>query len=243
MINRLDATIEEIKQGYVQDDRVISCLFCKQQYQKGDIYRFSERLVDANGAIQQHLIESHISVFDVLASEDKKLTGLTITQKEYLSYFYVGISDREIADETNTVPSTVRYQRYSLKEKAKQARVFLAIYELMEEKQRGQTNTKNQSIPTSVRHNTTEEESYRIIENFFSSMKPLVLKTFSSKEKKKLVILQVIAEQFEKERRYTEKEVNDILKAIYDDYVTLRRYLIEYGFMERTQDCSEYWLK
>ncbi|RIJ63707.1 DUF2087 domain-containing protein [Rummeliibacillus sp. POC4] len=27
------------------------------------------------------------------------------------------------------------------------------------------------------------------------------------------------------------------------DYVSLRRYLIEYGFMERTDDCSIYWVK
>jgi len=27
------------------------------------------------------------------------------------------------------------------------------------------------------------------------------------------------------------------------DHATLRRYLIEYGFLERTQDCGTYWVK
>ena len=48
-------------------------------------------------------------------------------------------------------------------------------------------------------------------------------------------------EQFEPGRTYTEKEVNGILRDIFDDYVTLRRYLIEYGFLERTRDCRTYW--
>ena len=36
---------------------------------------------------------------------------------------------------------------------------------------------------------------------------------------------------------------NSVLKLIYEDYATIRRYLIEYGFMERTNDCKEYWVK
>lgn len=35
---------------------------------------------------------------------------------------------------------------------------------------------------------------------------------------------------------------NIIWCAMSEDYVTIRRYLIEYGFMERTNDCKEYWI-
>ncbi len=69
-----------------------------------------------------------------------------------------------------------------------------------------------------------------------------MLKDFSPKEKKKIVILGKIAEQFEQGRQYSEKEVNQILKPIYEDYMTIRRYLIIYGFMERTKDGARYWL-
>lgn len=93
------------------------------------------------------------------------------------------------------------------------------------------------------RYMVTGEETQKIIDAFFISTDPLRLKNFSSKEKKKLVILQVIAEQFESGKRYGEKEVNRILEAIYPDYASIRRHLIEYGFMGRTQDCTEYWLK
>jgi hypothetical protein len=37
--------------------------------------------------------------------------------------------------------------------------------------------------------------------------------------------------------------VNEILKNAYEDYATLRRYLIEYDFMDRKADGSQYRLK
>lgn len=46
-----------------------------------------------------------------------------------------------------------------------------------------------------------------------------------------MFILTKIAEQFEFDREYTGKEVDVILKEIFDDYVSLRRSLIEYGFL------------
>jgi hypothetical protein len=58
-----------------------------------------------------------------------------------------------------------------------------------------------------------------------------------------LMALQEICKQFENARVYKEKEINEILKDYYDDYVTLRRYLIEHEFLERKPDGSQYWLK
>ncbi|MNJ02211.1 hypothetical protein D3C73_1620960 [compost metagenome] len=63
-------------------------------------------------------------------------------------------------------------------------------------------------------------------------------------EKSKLIILREIASsRFDAGQSYKEKEVNEILEKVYHDYVTLRRYLIEYGFMDREPDGSKYWLK
>jgi hypothetical protein len=93
------------------------------------------------------------------------------------------------------------------------------------------------------RYVITMEEREKILSAVFKSLSPLKLKLFSAKEKKKIVTLQKIMEQFEKGKIYTEKEVNQILKDIYDDFPTIRRYLIEYGFMERSKDCRDYWVK
>jgi len=44
-------------------------------------------------------------------------------------------------------------------------------------------------------------------------------------------------------RKYTEKEINVILKKYcgLKDYVSLRKELLKNGFLNRTSNCSEYW--
>ena len=49
----------------------------------------------------------------------------------------------------------------------------------------------------------------------------------------------LIAQRFIPGVRYTELEVNRELMAVYDDYVTLRRGLIDFGLMDRAG--GEYW--
>ncbi len=66
------------------------------------------------------------------------------------------------------------------------------------------------------------------------------IKVFPSKEKKKIVLLRKISEHFKVGTQYSEKEVNRILERIYEDHVLLRRYLIEYGFLDRTRNGSIY---
>ena len=51
-----------------------------------------------------------------------------------------------------------------------------------------------------------------------------------------------ILKRFDQGKKYSEKEVNDIIKTAHDDYVTVRRYFIEYGFMDRNSDGSQYWV-
>ncbi|MBL8343146.1 MAG: DUF2087 domain-containing protein [Rubrivivax sp.] len=53
----------------------------------------------------------------------------------------------------------------------------------------------------------------------------------------------VLWTHFEAKRRYTEREVNAILKAAnaFGDHVTLRRELINHRLLARKSDCSEYW--
>ena len=52
--------------------------------------------------------------------------------------------------------------------------------------------------------------------------------------KKLQVILELIVQEFEPEREYTEKEVNFILLDFHEDVATLRRSLIEHDLMTRS---------
>ncbi|MFT8889740.1 MAG: DUF2087 domain-containing protein [Ethanoligenens sp.] len=67
------------------------------------------------------------------------------------------------------------------------------------------------------------------------------LRSLPSKQSKKQGVLQVVVHTFEKDVHYTEKEINDRLKVIYADFATLRRTLIDFGFLNRTADGKTYW--
>jgi DNA-binding transcriptional ArsR family regulator len=63
------------------------------------------------------------------------------------------------------------------------------------------------------------------------------------KEKDLKVILRWLATLFTPERLYTEVEVNGLLKPISaDEYVTLRRELVDYGYLRRERGGGKYWL-
>lgn len=86
----------------------------------------------------------------------------------------------------------------------------------------------------------TKEEKEHIINTYFQSKDPLILKQFPAKEKKKYVILLCIKDVFLEDVIYTEKEINALLKPIYHDYVMIRRYLVDYQFLNRNPEGSMY---
>jgi len=92
------------------------------------------------------------------------------------------------------------------------------------------------------RYMATADEVKKTISTYFASENPLKLKSFPARQKKKIIVLGVIAKQFIEKRQYSAKEVDEMLSGIFEDYATIRRYLIEYGFMERIKDGSAYWL-
>ncbi len=64
-----------------------------------------------------------------------------------------------------------------------------------------------------------------------------------SKPSKKMVILEYLAQYFEEDKFYTEKEVNELLNQhhTFEDPALLRRELFSRKFLGREQDCSKYW--
>ena len=63
------------------------------------------------------------------------------------------------------------------------------------------------------------------------------------RHKKLMVILRWVATLFAADRRYTEPEVNTILKSVYaEDFVSLRRDLVDFGYLRRELGGGKYWL-
>ena len=67
------------------------------------------------------------------------------------------------------------------------------------------------------------------------------LKTIPSQRKKLEAVLRSIASAFTPGVRYSESQVNHILKQYHEDTATLRRELVGYRFLERTGGGEEYW--
>jgi DNA-binding HxlR family transcriptional regulator len=64
-----------------------------------------------------------------------------------------------------------------------------------------------------------------------------------NKRKKTEVVLRWLATLFSPDRIYSEAEVNEVLKSVYaDDYVSLRRDLIDFRYLRREPGGSKYWL-
>ena len=84
------------------------------------------------------------------------------------------------------------------------------------------------------------QQQYRekVLQNHFEYGK---LKTIPVQRKKRRIVLEKIAESFERGKIYPEKEVNLIIADFHDDFCTLRRELIAEGIMERER--NEYRLK
>jgi len=59
------------------------------------------------------------------------------------------------------------------------------------------------------------------------------LKSIPAQQKKRDVVLRYLADRFEQNRMYDEKEVNAILAKYHEDVASLRRYMVDTGLLER----------
>ena len=69
-----------------------------------------------------------------------------------------------------------------------------------------------------------------IKKKYFKEERLLVI---PKKEKNKIALFTYLAEKFELDKEYTEKEINEIIMTFYSDYSIIRRYLVDYRLLER----------
>jgi hypothetical protein len=62
------------------------------------------------------------------------------------------------------------------------------------------------------------------------------------KPAKKIAVLHHIARALSPDTKYPEKQLNLIIAQYHDDTAAIRRYMIEYGILERDGE-SVYWIK
>jgi hypothetical protein len=85
-------------------------------------------------------------------------------------------------------------------------------------------------------HPDASEDEARVLRSFIRDGRLL---SMPASHAKRQIVLDHIAQSFEPGMRYTEKQVNAILVSWFEDTATVRRYLVDGGFLSR--EAGEYW--
>lgn len=140
-----------------------------------------------------------------------------------------------LAERLGLTPSTVSFHMKKLEDAGlvtSRKEQYYTVYSLRRELLEKTVYDLTASAPAQTDEQQKREEAYRekVIKAFFEYGR---LRSVPVQRRKKLICYQVIAEKFEIGRVYSEKEVNEIISPIWDDYCTVRRDMIGEGIFSR----------
>jgi predicted transcriptional regulator len=180
--------------------------------------------------------EELVTFFKALADSNRlKIVGL-LAEKSY--------SVEELAELLQIKPSTVSHHLSRLAEAGLvQARSesYYNVYRLdqsvLQEKARTMfTKGELSNVAAEVDADAYDK---KVIKDY--TRRDGSLKTLPAQRKKLEAILRYVVQAFDIGKRYSEKQVNEILSHYNDDTATLRRELVGYGLMQREGGGGDYW--
>ena len=179
--------------------------------------------------------ETLLTFFKALADSNRlKIIGLLANQPQTVE---------QLASQLGLSSPTVSHHLARLSEAglvSARAESYYSIYSLetsaLEEMSRDML--KRENLPTLAADVDVDAYDRKVINEFVTSEGRI--KAFPVQLKKMEVLLKYAAKSFEPDTRYTEKQVNEILKTYNEDFATLRRELIDAKYLAR--DHGEYWL-
>lgn len=133
----------------------------------------------------------------------------------------------ELASRLALTPPTISHHMRKLTESglvAVEAQAQTRLYSLQTDVLRAMPGTIS-PLP----HEESGEED-RVLRAFFQGPR---LKQIPAARKKRVIILKKLVERFDPQRTYPEAEVNELLQLAHEDFATLRRELVDYGYMTR----------
>lgn len=165
--------------------------------------------------------KSRLQILKSLAAEDMYVERLA--ERLGLTASTVSFHLKKLSDAgAVTAYKTQYYMMYSLKKERFQTSL-LEI--LQQESDEAQEQDKRDA-----------DYRQRVIDAFFEYGK---LKAIPTQLKKERIVLEVIAEAFDFDRMYSEREVNIIIADFHDDFCTIRRDMVSEGLLGRNG--MEYW--
>jgi predicted transcriptional regulator len=148
----------------------------------------------------------------------------------------------ELAHRLDLAPSTVSFHLKKLESAglvSEQKEQYYIIYRVNEDilKLTLKELTSFENIEKYAQDERIQSYRNKVLRIFFKNKKLLKLPV---QRKKQMIVLDEYAEKFKRGKKYTEEEVNEIIKQSFDDYCTIRRLLIEEKLMKREK--QTYWL-
>ena len=180
--------------------------------------------------------EEAVAFFKALADASRlKIVGL-LAQQPY--------SVEELAALLNLKPSTVSHHLAKLAQVglvSARTESYYNVYQLDEKalERRSRDLFSQENLAASIVDVDADAYDHKIIADF--SRKDGSLKTIPAQRKKLEAILRHIVKAFDPNKRYSEKQVNEILGRYHEDTASLRRELVGNKLMKREGGGGDYW--
>lgn len=180
--------------------------------------------------------EELVTFFKALADANRlKIVGL-LAEKPY--------SVEELSALLKLKPPTISHHLAKLVEAGlinSRSESYYNVYQLDRSALEAKTRTmfSQQELSTVASEVDVDAYDNKVLKDY--SRRDGSLKTLPSQRKKLEAILRHVVKAFDMGKRYSEKQVNEILAGYHTDTATLRRELIGYGLMQREGGGGEYW--
>ena len=180
--------------------------------------------------------EDLVTFFKVLSDANRlKIIGL-LAQQPY--------SVEELAVLLDLKASTISHHLSKLSKVglvSAKADSYYNVYQLDEKALQEKTRSlfSQENLTASVADVDADAYDRKVINDY--TRKDGGLKTIPAQRKKLEAILRYVVKAFKVGKRYSEKQVNEILSAYHADTASLRRELVGYGLMKREGGGGEYW--
>ena len=109
-------------------------------------------------------------------------------------------------------------------------------YRLLEEELRATARAAASAVPAADEHGEAPPAVARVLRAFVKDGRQTSIPAVRSNRQ---VLLDLLAQDFEPGRRFSEQQVNDLLRLRHEDTAYLRRALVDEGFMDRSG--GRYW--
>ena len=173
-------------------------------------------------------VKDSISIMKALADSSRLLIINSLYEKAH----YV----EELSERLDLSPSTISFHLKKLQQAGLVIKTKTQYY--------SEFRINHEIFQSSLQELTSFENMHKVLhEERVSTYRNKVLHTFikdnrllkmPAQQKKRLIILDWLARHFDKNRTYTEKEASEIIAQHFDDYCLVRRDLVDFGFMQRS---------